>query len=186
VNGSVNSSAATVNSGGILAGVGSVSSVTLNAGGHIAPGSAAGTIGTLNTANGNFTWNGEGTALAQMTFNLGNAANMGLSATSDRISLGLGAFDRGTGSFFEFDFGNSGAHGNIYTLVTFGSQGGFTETDFSYAGLASGLTGTFSLTANSLQFTVVPEPSALALVGVALVACLGGLCRRRSTPVSSF
>jgi len=106
VSGSINGSVTTVNGGGTLGGIGSVKSVILNAGGAIAPGSGS---GTLNTANGTFTWNGEASsAFAQAKFELSNTADLGLAATSDKIALGTGVLDQGTGCFYQFDFLNTG------------------------------------------------------------------------------
>ncbi len=48
--------------------------------------------------------------------------------------------------------------------------------DFGFTNLASGKTGTFAIVGSSLEFTVIPEPSALAL-GLAGISLL--LRRRR-------
>jgi hypothetical protein len=72
---------------------------------------------------------------------------------------------------------------NTYTLVTasggFGSGASlFDAADFTYkaGSLASGLTGSFSISGNNLTFTAVPEPTGV-LAGL-LVTC-GWLRRRR-------
>ncbi len=161
VSGSAVGSTAVVNAGGTLGGDGTVGSIMLNADGAIAPGAS---IGTLSTANGNLTWNGETAgAFAQMKFELSNVGS-----TSDLISLGSGVFGKGTGSTFVFDFQNSGigtaASPTTYTLATFGSSTGFSVGDFSYIGLTGGYTGTFALSGGALQFQVVPEPGSVALL----------------------
>jgi len=165
----------TVNSGGTLAGNSpSMTGVfTLNTGGAISPGD--GGIGTLTATN--LTWNGEASgSFAQMKFELGNVGNLGLAATSDKLSLGAGILTKGTGSIFAFDFLGTGSEGNTYTLLTFGSTG-FSVGDFSYTNLAGGLSGTFTLQGNSLMFSVVPEPQTYVLLAVGLMAVL--LVRRK-------
>lgn len=175
VNGSISGSATAVNSGGTLGGIGTVKNLTVNAGGAIAPGEG---IGTLNTLNGNFTWNGETSgAFAQMKFELSSAIG---NTASDKLSLGTGVFTKGaTGSVFLFDFLGSGAAGNTYTLLTFGSSSGFSESDFSYVNLGGGLTGTFSLAADSLQLTVIPEPGIGAILLAGCGMLIGSQRRRR-------
>ncbi len=160
---------AAIASGGsqILAGTGTVKTITLNSAGAVAPGNSS--IGTLNTNNGNVTWNGDAGSFAQMKFELDNTSNLALAATADRIALGTGVFTKGTAGLFQFDFLNTGAVNNTYTLLTFGSSTGFTVGDFSYTNLGGGLSGDFILNANSLQFAIIPEPASLALLG------LGGL-----------
>jgi len=134
---------------------------TLNAGGAISPGD--GGIGTLTATN--LTWNGEASGnFAQMKFELGNVGS------SDRLSLGSGILSRGTGTIFTFDFLGTGVAENSYTLLTFGSSTGFSVSDFSYTNLGGGLSGTFSLQGNSLQFSVVPEPQTYALLAAGLMA----------------
>lgn len=157
VNGSAAGSRAVVENGGILGGSGTVGGLTVNAGGKAAPGNS---IGTLSTNNGSFVWNGESSSIAQMLFELNAGSN-----ASDQLNLGTGMFDKGTGSVFAFDFLGTGGGGFTYTLINFGSTD-FSVENFSYTNLASGLTGSFILNDNSLQFSVVPEPStALLLAG---------------------
>jgi hypothetical protein len=92
-----------------------------------------------------------------------------------------GAFTKGTGSSFLFDF-IGGTPGTTYTLVEFGSTT-FSAGDF---GIASGTNGTFAIVGNTLQFNAletvvaaVPEPATLmiwSLVGLMAV----GYCWRKS------
>ncbi len=166
VNGSLASgSAVTVNAGGILGGTGTIGgALTLASGGFVAPG-AAGAIGTL--AGTSFLWNGGGA----MNVDLGAAA------ASDLLNLS-GAFTKGAAGLFTFDFSDlSGgtAAGTTYTLVDFGSTT-FSAADFS----ASGLSGTFTMNAGNLQFTVaaVPEPETYVLVALGGAALLAARRRR--------
>lgn len=157
------SNAVNVNSGGTFGGnsTSMAGLFTLNAGGAISPGD--GGIGTLTATN--LTWNGEASGtFAQMKFELGNVGS------SDRLSLGSGILAKGTGTIFTFDFLGTGAAANTYTLLTFGSSIGFSVSDFSYTNLGGGLSGTFSLQGDSLQFSVVPEPQTYALLAGGLMA----------------
>jgi autotransporter-associated beta strand protein len=149
----------TVGSGATLAGTGSIAGpTTLSSGGFVAP--ASGSIGTLSLAS--FTFNGGG------TLNLG----LGSGSSSDTLAI-TGAFTKGSAGTYTIDFGNTGTAGNTYTLATFGS-GNTTfasGNDFTFANLASGVAGTFSLSSTALTFstTAIPEPAtyaALAGLGI--------------------
>lgn len=155
-------SGVTVN-GGRLEGVGNIGgAITLN-GGEIAPGLSIGTLPAVSLA-----WNG-----GTMDFELG-ASN-----TADLISLS-GAFDKGTGPAFLFDFNGGGENGSSYTLLTFGSTT-FIASDFAYVNLAPTLLGSFRIEGGtSLMFDVIPEPSTWALLGGALALGLAVARRRRS------
>jgi len=173
IDGSASASAATVNSGGTLGGSGTIGSITLNANGSLAPGN--GSLDTFSTNNGDLLWNGQASgSFAQLKFDLNT-----LNDSSDRLALGSGILDKGTGSFFKFDFLGTGGLGFTYTLIEFGSTD-FNVADFSYTNLAAGLAGEFVLNANSLQFTVtaIPEPSTALLLAGGLMAVV--LIRRRS------
>lgn len=172
------SNAVTVNSGGTFGGTSpSMAGVfTVNAGGAIAPGD--GGIGTLTATN--LTWNGETSGtFAQMKFELSNVGGQGASATADRLALGSGILSKGSGSIFTFDFLGTGAAGDTYTLMTFGSSTGFSVSDFTYTNLTSGLNGTFALNGTSLTFSVVPEPTTFALFGAGLMVTFFARRRRR-------
>lgn len=168
----------TVNSGGTLGGTSTsmAGTFTVNAGGAISPGD--GGIGTLNATN--LTWNGEASgAFAQMKFELSNVGGQSTAATADRLALGSGILSKGSGSIFTFDFLGTGAAGNTYTLMTFGSSSGFSVSDFTYTNLTNGLNGTFALNAGSLTFSVVPEPTTFALLGAGLMVAIFARPRRR-------
>lgn len=167
-----NSSAATgaisVANTATLGGAGTLGGVTTLAG-ALSPGNGTTAIGTLN---------GTGLMLdagANFKFDLG-AGN-----SSDRIAL-TGAFTKGTGSSFTFNFNNTGVANSTYTLATFNSlAGGFAAGDvsnFNYTGLSGGVaSGTFGLTGTALTFTTVPEPATWALLAFSLTTVM--VLRRR-------
>jgi autotransporter-associated beta strand protein len=167
VNGSLNiSSAVTVGASGVLGGTGKINgTLALASGGFIAPG-VIGASGTLTGTS--FTWNGGGT----LNFDLGSGT------TSDLLNLS-GAFTKGTAGTFAFDFNDLGGvvASTTYTLVDFGSSN-FSLSDFT----ASGLSGTFTLNGNNLQFTTsaVPEPGTWALLFLGAGVLFVSLRRRAS------
>ncbi|MCC5849154.1 MAG: PEP-CTERM sorting domain-containing protein [Verrucomicrobia bacterium] len=116
------------------------------------------------------TWNG-GVIITDLDEGLGEA---------NAINLG-GAFSKGTGSEFIFDFQNFNATTQgVYPLVTFDSTS-FSSTDFAASNIIyeEGLSGQFNLTGDSLEFAVIPEPGTLLLLGIAGIAGLIGFRRRR-------
>ncbi|MFZ4777764.1 MAG: beta strand repeat-containing protein, partial [Terrimicrobiaceae bacterium] len=154
-NSSLATGAISVASSAILGGAGTVGAGITSAG-MLSPGDGTTAIGTFHA-----------TAL---TLNTGAnfQFDLGASNASDRIVL-TGAFTRGTGTSFSVNFNNTGVANSTYTLATFASlAGGFTAGDvsnFTYTGLASGVTGgTFGLTGTDLTFTTVPEPATWALL----------------------
>lgn len=161
----------TVASGAILGGTGTIGGATVISG-SLRPGNS---IGTLTVAN-DVTWN-EGQA---WVFELGSAS------ISDQLAITDGAFLKGIGSSFIFDFANTGEAG-VYTLIDWNSTdslGGdvlgtsFSLTDFDYLNLADGLSGTFSFDGNSLNFAVIPEPGAFALL-IGLAGAIAIMRRRK-------
>jgi autotransporter-associated beta strand protein len=172
------SNAVNVNAGGTFGGTSPsmAGTFTVFAGGAIAPGD--GGIGTLTATN--LKWNGETSgAFAQMKFELSNVGGQSTSATADHLALGSGILTKGSGSIFTFDFLGTGAAGNTYTLMTFGSSSGFSVSDFTYTNLTNGLNGTFALDGTSLTFSVVPEPTTFALLGAGLMVTFFARRRRR-------
>ncbi len=163
VNASLASSAVTIG-GGSLGGSGTVGAITLNSG-SLAPGTG---IGTLSGSS--FTWNNGGSLVFELS---------GLTS-SDRLSLS-GAFTKGTGIGFTFDFGGGGLDGGSYTLTSFGGTT-FSQSDFVATNLGSGLVGSFVLGANDLTLNVsaIPEPSTFAaLAGLGVLGCVSLRRRRR-------
>lgn len=161
--------AISVINGATLGGAGTGVGSAITSAGTLSPGDGTTAIGTFN-----------GTAVT-----LDTGANfkfeLGAGNSSDRLAL-TGAFIKGTGSTFNFDFNNTGVASSTYTLATFGSlAGGFTAGDvsnFTYTGLAAGAaSGTFGLTGTTLTFTTVPEPATWGLLAFSLTTVL--VLRRR-------
>lgn len=172
---STGSGAVVVNSGATLGGNGTVAgAITLHSGARFSPGDIAANNSTslagTFTGSSSFTWNSNNTV--GFDFDLGADQ-----ASSDRLAL-TGAFTKGTGSAFVFDFTDLGITPSFtYTLITFGSNAGFSVGDF----VANGVAGSFGLDAGSLTFTTaaIPEPSAAAALAALAVLGLTGLRRRR-------
>ena len=175
---STGTGAVIVNNGATFGGTGSSSgAISLAAGARLSPGDMDGAgvsgAGTF-TGGSSLTWNSNGTT-AGLFFNLG--ANQ---AASDQLALN-GAFTKGSGSSFIFDFTGSTLDPSFtYTLVTFGSTD-FTVGDFS---AINGGSGIFALNGNSLTFgAAIPEPSTYAVFAGVLVLA-GSVWRRQSRPRS--
>jgi|ERR1017187_785149 autotransporter-associated beta strand protein len=144
--------------------------VTLNSGGTISPGditlvgtAPAPQVGTLTA--GSLTWNGGG----KMAFQLGDPS---LAANSDHFILG-GALTEGTAGTFNFTFTllTGFSTSGTYTLITFGSDSGFSASDFG--GAPTGMQ--FDLTPTSLLLDPVPVPEP----SMAAVLAIGGLIAAR-------
>lgn len=155
---SASSNSVNVNSGGTLAGNGSINRpITLNSGGSVAPGGAS-PIGILSGSS--LIWNSGG----EIVFDL--------DSTSDSLVLS-GALTknevaplskRGAGIYrFVFNPTANFTPGTTYTLLNFGSTN-FTPADFTYVGLPPGVSGAFTVNAGNLQFTVLTTTSANAAV----------------------
>ena len=156
-------SAVTVD-GGTLGGSGSVGAITLNSG-TLAPG--GGLDNSLSSSG--LTWNADAT----IRIDLSGASS------SDLFSL-TGAFTKGTGSGFAFDFGGGGEAGGSYGLGVFSSTN-FVSGDFVANNLGAGLVGQFLIDGDSLTLNVsaIPEPSAFAVVAGLGAIGAAGLRRRR-------
>jgi autotransporter-associated beta strand protein len=133
-----------VNSGATLTGDGSINrNVVLNSGSTLHPGSTT-TGSSLTSAS--LLWNGD----AAFAFELGS--------TSNQLTLN-GALSKGGAGLYNFAFTPAAglAAGNIYTLATFSSTD-FTVADLTFSGLPAGLTGVFTVNANSIQFEIFGPP----------------------------
>jgi len=137
-----------VNAGGTLGGTGFVGPVTLS-GGTLSPGTSAGTFFPTEIL-----WH-DGVIL----FDLGPNA-----ATSDFINTGrLDGFS--LNSTYAFTFVDQGMVVNTtYNLILFASTS-IAIGDFAFTN-GGGFNGTFGYSGNTLQFTVIPEPSTWALLSL--------------------
>jgi autotransporter-associated beta strand protein len=158
-----------IDDGGRLEGTGSAGNVELKDGGTVAPGLSPGKL-TLQ----NFTWEAGGT----MVFELGATP---APSNSDQITITGGFLKSGDGAYsFHFNDGIGAPQETTYVLLSFGSASGWTAADFSYVytGSQTGFSGFFTLNADNLSFTVVPEPSSIFLLMVS-AAFLGRRPRNR-------
>ncbi len=146
----------TVSAAAVLAGTGRIGNNLLITG-SLRPGNSIGTM----TVHGNVTWAGTGSAgTDDWVFELG-ASN-----TSDLLDITAGAFEKGEGSNFIFDFADAENTGT-FTLVQWTSTdnlgGGapgtnFQLSDFSFTGLdeVKYAGSYFAFSGQSLTFTVIP------------------------------
>ena len=81
--------------------------------------------------------------------------------------------------FTDFNFTWTANFGpGLYNLIDFASSSGSLGSNTS--GTIDGLPATLSLQGNDLVLNVVPEPSTLALLGVAVLALIGWARRHKS------
>ncbi|HEV7299636.1 MAG TPA: autotransporter-associated beta strand repeat-containing protein [Tepidisphaeraceae bacterium] len=153
----------TVANGATFGGSGTVASSNIVAAGNVAPGAAAGSIGTL-TAGANVDLNG--LLLVDIT-------GAGLGST-DLLAVG-GVLDIG-GASLNLNV-LSGLDDAAYVIATYGSLTGGAFS--SVNNLPVGYTIDYGYLGNSIALTAtaaVPEPTAIAMIGIAAVGLLG---RRR-------
>jgi autotransporter-associated beta strand protein len=155
VDGAVTSPAVSVN-GGTLGGTGNLTSVTVNAGGYLAPGDPLGVMhldGSLVLEAG-----------AAMDYELDTPS------TSDMVSCGSLALNGQQFSDFHFTWTAKFEPGT-YNLIASGSPPSGLGSNTS--GTIDGLPANLAISGNDLVLTVVPEPTALALLGVGAIGLLG-------------
>ncbi len=160
VNGSL-ASAVTVASGGTLGGTGSLSSVTVSAGGQLSPGDAPGILnisGSLTLVRG-----------AVMDYELGTPTD------SDEVLMPSGMLALNGQQFSDFNFTALGGFGDgDYTLIDAGSTSG--SLGAITCGTIDGQTATLAVQGSNLVLTIVPEPSSGALL---LATITGTIAWRR-------
>jgi autotransporter-associated beta strand protein len=164
VNGSL-VSPVTVDSGGVLSGMGSLTTATIDSGGTLSPGDAPGALnlsGSLSLLHG-----------AVMDYELGTPSD------SDEVLMPGGLLALNNQQFSDFDFTPLPGFGpGEYDLIDFGSSSG--SLGAIRSGTLGGLPASIAIQADELVLTVVPEPGTLALV---LVATAVVWCWRQwSTP----
>jgi fibronectin-binding autotransporter adhesin len=153
VNGSL-ASDATVNSGGTLSGAGHLLDVTINAGGHLAPGNSPG----MMILTGNLILNPG----ARMDYDLGAVG------TSDVISMPGGLLALNGMEFDDLDFTTLDGFGTgTYTLINAAAVSG--GLGAATGGTINGLPAELAIQGNDLVLNVVPEPSAGALLLAAVI-----------------
>ena len=178
---------ATLGGNGSIATAGDAS-VLVNGGGKLAPGSAAGTIGTItmNLGAGNLDVSGatSGASTGGLVFDLGPTTSSG-----DQVLLSSGTLIVGD-TLDMSDFSFTTATGvEVGTYVLFDTNN--TITNFANVSTANGVfgdgyLGNLSLGNDNqdLLLTVsVPEPSALALLGFGATGLLGRRRRRQASAV---
>jgi autotransporter-associated beta strand protein len=159
-----------------------------------------GTIGTANknvTVNGNLNVSGGGAldGIGSLTFNLGSGAldltnvqtlgfTLGADGISDRLVLGADTTLTLGGGLsldqFAFSFGDGFTGTGEYTLVVGGI--GFLPSFSDLSGtINGGYEATLSLVnGNSLQLTVIPEPSVSLLLGIGVALLVMARVRQRA------
>ncbi len=155
-----------VNGGQVLEGSGTVKGWTIvAAGGQISPGDAPGSAGTLSLTSNLWLYAG-----AVLDFDLAQPS------ASDQIAVASSLMLNGQ-QFSDFHFTPEAGFGcGTYTLITSQSVNGTLGGNLS--GTIGGYSASLSASGGNLLLTVVPEPSAIALL-LASAACLLGYAWRR-------
>jgi T5SS/PEP-CTERM-associated repeat protein len=205
VDGSIASSAVTVQSGGTLAGSGTVGSTTIESGGTVSPGNSPGNL----TVDGDLVWNGGGNYNWQV-LGTTNTAGFAAGATWDLLTV-TGTLDLtalSAGSKFNINLWSLAStgpdiDGNIadfdpttgyeWLAVVASNITGFDASSFEVNYAATNGTAGFSNLLDPgytfgvrqdggnlyVAYEVVPEPSTYALLAVAAAGCGAHLLRRR-------
>lgn len=187
VNGTLTSSAVTVNAGGTLAGIGELGEVLVASGGTITA-QDYGAVGTMTV--GNLTLEAGATLAFHLTDAAGGAGTgwtlievndmLSLSATAGSLTLSIAAGDFDE-SNVPLNFNPAGNYS--FTIARFGTLSGFTPSVFALLGGDSGVFagGTWTVAQSGselhLNYTAIPEPATYAALAGLLV--LGVALRRR-------
>ena len=132
-------------------------------------------IGTLSFAGAGIL-DITGASTSTLEFELGTTSNL-VDVASGTLAIGNGLIN-----FDDFDFtAGSGFAAGIYTLFNAGSISGALGGNLT--GQVGGLDATLLLSGNSMQLSVVPEPSTMALATLGLAGA--ALARRRRMLLSS-
>jgi len=141
--------------------------VTVNAGGHLAPGNSPGTLvltGSLSLMPG-----------AVMDYEL--ATPLG----SDEVLMPTGLLVLSGQQFSDFNFTPLAGFGSgTYTLIDAGTI--FGSLGQSTSGTINGLSASLAVQGNDLVLNVVPEPPTLVLLLAGTVAIVGHAWRRKCGP----
>jgi autotransporter-associated beta strand protein len=165
VDGSLNpTSQVTVSASATLGGTGTVGQVLVYSGGHIAPGDSIGTL----AITGGLTLR----AGAKLDFDLGALT------ASDEILMENSTLSLNGQQFADFAFHAMDGFGQgTYLLVDAALiQGGLGA---NCSGMIGGLPAALFISGNDLVLTVVPEPSAISLLGIGVASLFAYTWRRR-------
>jgi len=174
VNGSLDAaSAVAVDSGGTLGGSGTIGgAVTVNSGGTLAPGNSPGilTVGSLLLNNGSTTLlEVNGTAIRGTDFDGLNISNSGGLTYGGNLTFNIGStLANTTIDLFSFTGASAGNFANVSSTGSYSGTWSFANDAWSFT--SGQQTLSFGLASGDL--TVVPEPSAWALLGIGLVFIL--------------
>jgi autotransporter-associated beta strand protein len=161
--------------GGTLGGTGTIATknanVTVGAGSFLSPGASAGVL-TLGLGSGTLDLSSIGSGA--LVFELG------ATDASDKVVLTSGILDIGTLDFTEFDFQTLPGSG-LGTYTLFDAATAISGTIGVANGTVAGYHAVLWIDAanNDVLLSVVPEPSAIALLGLGLLGLLGCGWRRK-------
>jgi len=158
----------TLASDGVLSGTGTVTvgNVTTSASSVLSPGNSIGTLTigtTLDTSAG-------------AIFNI----ELGAGFTSDLLDLGTWEATGAAADSLVFNFIDlGGAVEGTYTLATFDDGNGLELGQFAEGSTLAGLSGSFILNANSLEYSLIPEPLSAGVLGMSVLG-MALFARRRT------
>ena len=156
VDGRLSSSAVSVN-GGTLGGTGYLSSITVNAGGTLAPGDSLGTLHVTSS----------------LILAPSSALEYGLDTPSTSDMVSCSSLTLNGQQFSDFSFTWTANFGpGTFPLIDFGSRGGIGLGN-NLSGSIDGYPANLIVQGNVLELNVVPEPSTLALLGVGAIGLMG-------------